>query len=171
MVDQQDGNAVTVRQRFENADVPVVAGVGIGLAANSPNALERVDDHQASGRMLLEKLLDLFHQSTVELFRHHGKVQRRRRVLGEIKEPALDALETVFQTEVENFARFCGEVPERFALCGAETQPQGQPGLADLRRSRQQVEALGQQVFHDERERFIGDTLQSIRVDGIQFFD
>ena len=159
----------SVRQRFENADVPVVAGIGIGLIARSPDALESVNDHQTGGRMLFEELLDLLHQSAVELLRHHGEVQRRRRVLGEIKEPALDALEAVLQTEIENFAGSCGEDLERFALCGAEAQPQGQLGLADLWCSRQQVESLGQQVFHDEGEGGVGDTLQSVSVYCIQF--
>ena len=53
--------------------------------------------------MLFKELLDLFHQSAVELFCHHSKVQRGRRILGEIEEPALDALEAVLQTEVEDF--------------------------------------------------------------------
>lgn len=39
VVDQQDGNAVTVRQRFENADVPVVASVGSDLITGRADAL------------------------------------------------------------------------------------------------------------------------------------
>ena len=61
MVDEQDGNTVSVCQCFEDADVPVVIGVGIGLIARCPNALEGVDDHQAGSRVRLEKLLHLLH--------------------------------------------------------------------------------------------------------------
>ena len=100
MMDQQHGNAVLVCQCFEHTNVPVVVGVGICIIAHGPDALQGVDDHKPGGRVLLEKLLDLFHQSAVELFRHDGEVQCGRRVLGEIEEPALDALEAVLQTEV-----------------------------------------------------------------------
>ena len=74
VVDQQDGDAVPVRQSFEDTDVLVVAGVGIHLAARAPDTLEGVDDHQAGGRVLPEELLDLLHQPAAELLRHHGEV-------------------------------------------------------------------------------------------------
>ena len=45
---------------------------------------------------------------------------------GEIEEPALDALEAVLQTEVEDLARVRGKVPERLAPRYPETQPQRQ---------------------------------------------
>ena len=170
MVDQQNGDVVPVCQSFENTDVPVVAGVGIGLAARTPDALERVDDHQTSGRVLPEELLDLLHQPAAELLRHHGEVQRGRRVLGEVKEAALDALKAVLQTEIEHLTRADGEIPEGLTLGYPKAQPQGQPGLADFRSSRQQVESLGQQVIHHKGRRLVGDAQQSIRVDGIQLF-
>ena len=43
MMHQQNGDAVLVRQRFQNADVPVVAGIGIRVIAHGADALERVD--------------------------------------------------------------------------------------------------------------------------------
>jgi hypothetical protein len=94
-MDQQDGNVVPVCQIFEDTDVLVV---GICFVPSRANALEGIDDYQTNSRMHFEKLRDLFHQSAVELLRHHGEVQRRRR---EIKEQALDTLEAVFQVEVE----------------------------------------------------------------------
>ena len=81
VMNQQHGNAVPVCQCFEYTDVPIVVGVGIGIVAHGPDALQGVDDHEARGRMLLEELLNLFHQSAVELFRHGGEVQCGRRVL------------------------------------------------------------------------------------------
>ena len=54
--------------------------------------------------MLLQELLDLFHQPVVELLGHDGEVQCGRRVLREIEEAALDALEAVLQTEVQHLA-------------------------------------------------------------------
>ena len=42
-----------VRQRFQNADVTVVAGIGIRVIARGADALERVDDDEPGLRMLL----------------------------------------------------------------------------------------------------------------------
>ena len=106
----------------------------------------------------------------MELFRHNGEVQRGGRVLGEIEEPALDALEAVLQTEIEDFARVRGKVPERLTPCHLKTQPQRQPGLSDLWRTGQQVQSLGQQIIHEESDRFIGNGLQGIGVYGVEFF-
>ena len=117
---QQNGDAVLVRQRFQNADIPVVAGIRIRVIACCADALERVDDDEFGLRMLLQKLLDLLHQPVVELLGHDGEVQRGRRVLREIKKAALDTLETVLQAEVQHLAWPRGERPERLALCGAE---------------------------------------------------
>ena len=171
MVDQQNGDAVLVRQRFQNADVPVVTGIRIRVIARSADALERVDDDEPGLRMLLQELLDLFHQPVVELLGHDGEVQRGRRVLREIKEAALDALEAVLQTEVQHLAWPCGERPERLALRGAETQPQRQPRFADLRCACQQVQPLGQQIVDHEGDRLVSGALQRVRVNGLQSVD
>ena len=121
--------------------------------------------------MLLQKLLDLFHQSIVELLGHDGEVQRGRRVLREIEEAALDALEAVFQTEVQHLAWARGEGPERLALRGAETQPQRQPRFANLLRACQQVQSLGQQIVDHEGDRLVSGALQRVRVNGLQSVD
>ena len=96
---QQNGDAVFVRQRFQNADVPIVAGIRVCVIAHCADTLERVDDDEPGLRMLLQELLDLFHQSIVELLGHDGEVQRGRRVLREIEEAALDTLKAVLGVE------------------------------------------------------------------------
>ena len=121
--------------------------------------------------MLLQKLLDLFHQPVVELLGHDGEVQRGRRVLREIEEAALDTLKAVLQTEVQRLAWVRSEGPERFALRGAETQPQRQPRFADLRRARQQVQPLREQIVDHEGDRLVSGALQRVRVNGLQSFD
>ena len=130
--------------------------------------LERVDDDEFGLRMLLQKLLDLFHQPVMELLGHDGEVQRGRRVLREIKEPALDTLKAVLQTEVQHLAWVRGECPERLALRGAETKPQCQPRFADLRRACQQVQSQGKQIGDHEGDRFVSGALQRVRVNGLQ---
>ena len=79
----------------------------------------------------------------------------------------MNALEAVLQAEIQDFAGFCGKIPEGLPLGYPETQPQGQPGLADFRCSRQQVETLGQQILHNKRERFVGDPQQGVCVNGV----
>ena len=152
---QQNGDAVLVRQRFQNADVPVVADIGIRVIARGADALERVDDDELGLRMLFQELLDLFHQPVVELLGHDGEVQRGRCVLREIKETALDTLKAVLQAEIQNLAWVRGERPERLALRGAETQPR----FADLRRACQQVQSLGQQIIDHEGDRLVSGAL------------
>ena len=94
-MDQQYRNAVPVCQCLQNTNVPIIVGVRVCLIPSGSDTLECVDDHQAGGRMCLEKLLHLIDQPIVELLGHHSEVQRRRRILGEIKEPALNTLEAV----------------------------------------------------------------------------
>ena len=121
--------------------------------------------------MLLQELLDLFHQPVVELLGHDGEVQCGRCVLREVEEAALDTLKAVLQTEVQHLAGARGECPERLALRGAETQPQRQPRFADLRRACQQVQSLGQQIVDHEEDRFVSGALQRVRINGLQSFD
>ena len=168
MMHQQNGDAVLVRQRFQNADVPIVAGIRVCVIAHCADTLERVDDDEPGLRMLFQKLLDLLHQPVVELLGHDGEVQRGRRVLREIEEAVLDALEAVLQTEVQHLAWARGEHPERLALRGAETQPQRQPRFTDLRRACQQVQSLGKQIVDHEGDRLVSGALQRVRVNGLQ---
>ena len=160
MVDQQYPDPVPVCQRFQDTDVPVVIGVGVCLIPSGSDALERVDDRQSGSGMLLEKLLHLVYQPIVELLGHHSEVQRGWRVLGEIKESTLNALEAVLQTEIEHFTWTSGEVPERFPLSYLEAQPQRKPGLADLRCSRQQMQTRRQQILHKKGNRFVVNRLR-----------
>ena len=66
---QQNGDAVLVRQRLQNADIPIIAGIGIRVIARGADALKRVDNDESGGGMLFQELFNLFHQSVVELLR------------------------------------------------------------------------------------------------------
>ena len=165
-MDQQYRNAVPVCQCLQNTNVPIIVGVRVCLIPSESDTLECVDDHQAGGRMCFEKLFHLIDQPIVKLLGHHREVQRRRRILGEIKEPALNTLEAVLQAEIEDFTRVSREVPERFPLSYLEAQPQRQPGLADLWCSRQQVQTRRQQILHKKGNRFVVNGLQGIGING-----
>ena len=82
-----------------------------------------------------------------------------------------DTLKAVLQTEVQRLAWVRSEGPERFALRGAETQPQRQPRFADLRRACQQVQSLREQIVDHEGDRLVSGALQRVRVNGLQSFD
>ena len=69
--------------------------------------------------MICQELLDLLFQPVLERVSHDRKVQRRWRVLGQIKEPCLDALERIFETEIQDLALRCCKIPERLPLRNA----------------------------------------------------
>ena len=82
------------------------------------------------------------------------KVQRRRGIFRQVKESRLDALERIFETEIQRFALRCCEIPERLPLCNAQAKPQGQPRLADFRCTREDMQAF-RNGFVDEKRRWI----------------
>ena len=97
--------------------------------------LERAARYQSQRvcvRMLCQELLDLLFQPVLERVGHDRKVQRRWRVRGQIKEPRLDTLERIFETEIQNLALCCCKIPERLPLRNAQAKPQGQPRFADF---------------------------------------
>ena len=67
----------------------------------------------------VQKLLDLLLQTMFERVRHDREVQRRRRVFRQVKEPRLDTLKRIFETEIQDFALGCCKIPERQSLCDA----------------------------------------------------
>ena len=130
MVDEQDGDAVLVRQPFQDRQVPVV--VGIGGVVDRADHLQRVDDDQHRIWMGGEECFHLFFQPLADGRALHTEVDAVRRVLGDLKEPVLDAEDGVLQAEVEGGAPPHAHPPDRFALGYRHRQPQGQPGLTHL---------------------------------------
>ena len=96
-------------------------------------------------------------------------MQRWRCILGQVKESRLDALERIFETEIQRFALRCCEIPERLPLRNAQAKPQGQPRLADFRRTREDVQALWNKLIYQKMRRFVCPVLQIFRCDGFQF--
>ena len=119
MVNQEDRDVPLVRKLFQKSDVLIVICVQIAVTARSPNALQRVDNNEFCCRMLGHELLDLLFQPVLERVSHDRKVQRLRCILGQVKEPRLDTLERIFETEIQNLALRCCKIPERLPLRNA----------------------------------------------------
>ena len=94
-MDEQDGDAVVISQPFQRRDVPVVAGVGVGVLTGLPYLLQRVDDYQRCSRMLRQEAPELILKSSADAPGQGGEVQRVRRVLCDLEQPVLDAGEAV----------------------------------------------------------------------------
>ena len=73
--------------------------------------------------MLRQELLNLLFQAVPERVCHNRKVQRRRRIFRQVKEPRLDTLERIFKTEIQNFALRCCEIPQRLPLRNTQAEP------------------------------------------------
>ena len=158
-----------VRKLLEQTDVLVIVRVQIAVAASRSDALQGVDHNQSCCWMLRQKLLDLLFQPALECVSHDRKMQRRWRVLGQIKEPCLDALERIFEAEIQDFTLCHGKIPERLALRNAQAQPQRQPRFADLRRAREDVQALWNKLICQKVRRFVCSVLQIFCCDGFEF--
>ena len=48
------------------------------------------------------------------------KMQRRRRIFRQVKESRLDALERIFEAELQDFTLCHGKIPERLPLRNAQ---------------------------------------------------
>ena len=130
---------VLVRQRFQYRDVTVVVGVGIAAVAAGADALQCVDDHQRGVGVLRKKVGELLLQPLADACGDGGEVQCLRRVVGDLKQAALDTGEAVLQAEVEHSASMGREVPHACSLRHLQTQPQSQPRFAHLRCSGKDV--------------------------------
>ena len=100
--------------------------------------------------MHLEEPFDLLLQPFADTSGHSGEVQRGRRVLGELKQPALDTGEAVLQTEIEDGSPDGGQTPDRLPFRNAQAEPEGQPAFPHLGGACQDVQPLGQQPLHHE---------------------
>ena len=148
MVDEQDGDAVLVRQPFQHRQVPIV--VGVGGVVDRTDHLQRVDDDQHRIWMGGEEYFHLLLQPLTNGRALRTEVDAAWRVLGDLKEPVLDAKDGVLQAEVERSAPLHAHPPDEFTLGHGHRQPQGQPGLAHLGRARQDMQPLSDQRVHHE---------------------
>lgn len=116
MMDQQHRDLISVRQRFQRGDIPVVIGVGIPVVTAAADALQSVDDHHGRIGMQGEKVSELFLQAIPDARGDGSEVQRLRRVLCDLEQAVLNAGEVILQTEIQYGASANGEIPDRIAL-------------------------------------------------------
>ena len=126
MVDQQNSNAVGVRDVLQCGEITVVVGVGI-VVVGSADHLQRVYDNQHCVRMLREECTELFLQPLAEGIAVGGEVDVGGGVLRDLEQTVLDAEGGILQAEVERGTLFHAHAPNGFALCHRDRQPQRQP--------------------------------------------
>ena len=130
MMDQQDGDAVGIRNLLQSREVTVV--VGVGCVTSRTNHLQRVDDDQYRVRVGREECFHLLLQPLADGSALRTEMDAVRRVLCDLEEAVLDAKDGVLQAEIEGGALLHAHSPDRFSLGHRHRQPQGQPGLAHL---------------------------------------
>jgi len=131
MMDQQNGDAVGVRDVLQHGEVTVVICVGV-VITGAADHLQRVDDDQHCVGMLREECAELFLQTLTKGIAVGGEVDVGGGVLRDLKQAVLDAEGGVLQAEVERSALLHAHAPDGIALRHRDGQPQRQPGLTHL---------------------------------------
>ena len=107
---------VLVCQFFQQRKLPIVVCVGIGFRNDVADFLQRVDDDEDGIRVLREELFDLILQATADAAGQIGEMQGVRRVVGDLKQAALNAGVAVLQAQVEDGSLHRWKFPHRLAL-------------------------------------------------------
>ena len=131
MVDQQNGNAVGVRNTLQRGEVTVVICVGV-VITSAADHLQRVDDDQHRVGVLNEECTELFLQTLTKGIAVGGEVDVGGSVLRDLKQAVLDAEGGILQAEVERGTLLHAHAPNGFALRHCDGQPQRQPRLTHL---------------------------------------
>ena len=119
MVNQEDCNVPLVRKFLEQANILIVICIQITVAAHATNALQSVNHNEFCVRMLCQKLLNLLFQPMLERVGNDCKMQCWRCIFRQVKEPCLDALKRIFETEIQDLALRCCKIPEKLPLRNA----------------------------------------------------
>jgi len=167
MVDQQNGDAVGIRNTLQRGEVTVVICVGV-VITGAADHLQRVDDDQHRVGVLREERAELFLQTLANGVTVGGEVDAGRSILRDLKQAVLDAEGGVLQAEVERGTLFHAHAPNGFALRHRDGQPQRQPRFSHLWRSCEDVQSLREQCVHHEIQRRERLTHQRFSVDGQQ---
>ena len=150
VVHHQDRNVEAVGDGLQRGHDLVIPGVAVLLRLHLPDALQRVDDHEAHARVGGQEVAQLLLESVAQKLRLGGDPDPVRLAAGHFAEPLLDALGRVLQTDVEHLTRLGLEFPDLLALADPVSQPENQPALADLGCPGQDVHPLAQQLLDEK---------------------
>ena len=131
MVDQQNGDAVGIRDVLQHGEVTVVIGVGV-VITGAADHLQRVDDDQHRVGMLSKERTELFLQTLAKGVAVGGEVDAGGGILRDLEQAVLDAEGGILQAEVERSALLHAHAPNGFALRHRDRQPQRQPRFSHL---------------------------------------
>ena len=126
MVDQQNGDAVGIRNTLQRGEVTVVICVGV-VITGAADHLQRVNDDQHRVGVLREERAELFLQPLAKGVTVGGEVDVGWGVLRDLEQAVLDAEGGILQAEVERGALLHAHAPDGFALRHRDGQPQRQP--------------------------------------------
>ena len=150
VVYHQDRDVEAVGDGLQRSHDHVIPRVAVLLRLHLPDALQRVDDHEAHARVGGQKVTQLLLEAVAQKLRLGGDPDPVGLAAGDFTQPLLDALGRVLQADVQNLAGCRLEVPDLLALADPVGQPEYQPALADLAGPGQDVHALAQQLFDEK---------------------
>ena len=166
VVHQEDADAVIVGDLFQRRQIPVILGVGVDLPGDIvPDHLQRVDEDQPSGGVILQHGLDLAFQFRAQLPAGEAEMQVLRRRFGQFLHSLLDAPLPVLQRQIHHVGFPGGNAPYRLALADLEAEPEDHPALADLGVAGHHRQAVGEDAVNKHPRVRQGLVVQRLRID------
>lgn len=166
VVHQEDADAVIVGDLFQRRQIPVILGVGVDLPGDVvPDHLQRVDEDQPGGGVILQHGLDLAFQLRAQLTAGEAEMQVLRRHFGQLLHPLLNAPLPVLQRQVDHVGFPGGDAPYRLALADLQAEPEDHPALADLGVAGHDRQPVGEDTVNQHprvRQRLV---VQRLRID------
>ena len=97
--------------------------------------------------MLLLEFADKITQPALDRGVSGGKIKSRRHVIGDDVEALLNATLGVLKAEIKNLSFRHGKLPKGFSASDVDAQIQHEPRFADLGRSAENAQSLGDQAL------------------------
>ena len=160
MVDGQNTDAMLVGELLQLADDFIIAGVTVSLAADLTDFLHGVYDDELGVGMLIHKELKLFVQTVSDFICRCCEVEIAA-VLHAVhhKHSALDSLIIVLQCEIQHRSLMHFVVPQLFACADVICDLCHQEGLANLRRTGEDICSSVEQTVDDRRSALVGSLI------------
>ena len=171
VVHHQDRDVEAVGDGFQRGHDFVIPRVAVLLRLHLPDALQRVDDHEADAGVSREEVAQLLLKTASQKLRLRGDPDPVGLAAGHLAEATLDALGRVLQTDVQHVALRRLEIPDLLALADPISQPQDQPAFADLGSAGKEVDPLAQQLFDQPAGWLKLHVHELIGVHGVQLRD